>query len=153
MSFFFHDQPDKFRANPKLSDEQNEKQKAEQGEKFVKVSAAYNVLSDDKKRKVYDKYGQNGLDAMERGIDPEEAGFGNSGGGGGFGSGGFGGAPGGGGGSFHTAFTGADAFKVFEQMVSVYLCGSSCFDVLATYVSQFFLRFFAYLLLVWRNGR
>jgi DnaJ family protein B protein 4 len=89
----------------------------------VKVSAAYDVLSDEKKRKVYDKYGQNGLDAMERGIDPEEAGFGNSGGGGGFGGGGFGGAPGaGGGGSFHTTFTGADAFKMFEQMVSVCVC-------------------------------
>ena len=78
------------------------------------MSAAYDVLSDEKKRKVYDKYGQNGLDAMERGIDPEEAGFGSGAGGGG----GFGGAPGGSGGSFHTTFSGADAFKMFEQMVS-----------------------------------
>jgi DnaJ-class molecular chaperone len=116
-NFYVYDQPDKFRANPKVSEEKNEKLKAEQEEKFVKVSAAYDVLSDDKKRKVYDKYGQNGLDAMERGIDPEEAGFGSAGGG--FGSGGFGGAPGGGGGGFHTTFTGADAFKMFEQMVSV----------------------------------
>ena len=121
LFFSFYDQPDKFRANPKLSEEQNEKLKAEQEEKFVKVSAAYDVLSDEKKRKVYDKYGQNGLDAMERGIDPEEAGFGSAGGGGGGGFGGFDGAPGGGGGGggFHTTFTGADAFKMFEQMVSV----------------------------------
>ena len=71
----------------------------------MKVSAAYDVLSDEKKRSTYDTYGQNGLDALEKGMDPEEAGFG------GFGGGGFGG---GGGGSFNNA----DAFKMFEGMVS-----------------------------------
>lgn len=107
--------PDKFKPNPKYSDEKNEKLKAAQEEKFVKVSAAYDVLSDEKKRKVYDKYGQNGLDALEKGMDPEEAGFGG-GGGGGFG--GFNGFQGGGGGghSSHHTFNGGDAFKMFEQM-------------------------------------
>ena len=69
----------------------------------MKVSAAYDVLSDEKKRSTYDKYGQNGLDALEKGMDPEEAGFG-----------GFGGFGGGGGASYNNA----DAFKMFEGMVS-----------------------------------
>ncbi|KAL7447149.1 hypothetical protein ACHAXM_010586 [Skeletonema potamos] len=108
--------PDKFKPNPKYSDEKNEKLKAAQEEKFVKVSAAYDVLSDEKKRKVYDKYGQNGLDALEKGMDPEQAGFGGGGGGGG-GFGGFNGFQGGGGGhSTHHTFNGGDAFKMFEQM-------------------------------------
>lgn len=67
----------------------------------MKVSAAYDVLSDEKKRSTYDKYGQNGLDALEKGMDPEEAGFG-----------GFGGFGGGGGASYNNA----DAFKMFENM-------------------------------------
>lgn len=107
--------PDKFKPNPKFSDEKNEKLKAAHEDKFVKVSAAYDVLSDEKKRKVYDKYGQNGLDALEKGVDPEEAGFGG-GGGGGFGAG-FNGFQGGGGGhrTQHT-FNGGDAFRMFETM-------------------------------------
>ena len=92
---------------------------------FVKVSEAYSVLSDKEKRKIYDQYGKNGLDAFEKGQDPASAGFGGfngaGGGGGGFGgfggSGGFGGfgggtggfsgfrsSGGGGGGSFGGAF-------------------------------------------------
>ena len=107
--------PDKFKPNPKFTDEKNEKLKAAHEDKFVKVSAAYDVLSDEKKRKVYDKYGQNGLDALEKGVDPEEAGFGG-GGGGGF-QGGFNGFQGGGGGhrTTHT-FNGGDAFRMFETM-------------------------------------
>mmetsp|Transcript_20421 Transcript_20421/g.33624 ORF Transcript_20421/g.33624 Transcript_20421/m.33624 type:complete len:491 (+) Transcript_20421:73-1545(+) len=105
--------PDKFKPNPNFSDEKNEKLKTAHENKFVKVSAAYDVLSDEKKRKVYDKYGQNGLDALEKGMDPEEAGFGGAGGGGGGGFGGFNGFQGGG--SHHT-FNGGDAFKMFEQM-------------------------------------
>eukprot|EP00986_Skeletonema_menzelii_P002308 scaffold627_cov144-Skeletonema_menzelii.AAC.17 len=104
--------PDKFKPNPNFSDEKNEKLKTAHENKFVKVSAAYDVLSDEKKRKIYDKYGQNGLDALEKGMDPEEAGFGGAGGGGG-GFGGFNGFQGGG--SHHT-FNGGDAFKMFEQM-------------------------------------
>jgi len=82
---------------------EDEKEKAE--EKFVKVSEAYSVLSDEEKRGIYDKYGKNGLDIHEQGGDPRASGFG--GGGGGFGGGGFHG-----GGNFG----GADAFKIFEQM-------------------------------------
>lgn len=108
--------PDKFKPNPKFSDEKNEKLKAAHEDKFVKVSAAYDVLSDEKKRKVYDKYGQNGLDALEKGVDPEEAGFGG-GGGGGF-QGGFNGFQGGAGGGHRTThtFNGGDAFRMFETM-------------------------------------
>ena len=116
LALKFH--PDKFKPNPKFSDEKNEKLKAAHEEKFIKVSAAYDVLGDEKKRKVYDKYGQNGLDALERGIDPEEAGFGGQGGN--FGNfNGFPGSGGGGGGaghSTHHTFNGGDAFKMFEQM-------------------------------------
>lgn len=59
---------------------------------FVKISLAYAVLSDKKKKKIYDQYGKNGLDAFEKGQDPAAAGFGSSSGGGqGFDSQGFGG--------------------------------------------------------------
>lgn len=71
-------------------------------------------MSDDEKRKVYDKYGKNGLEALERGQDPASAGFGGGfpGGGGGFS---------GGGQQFHFqqgGFGGAgfDPFDMFEQM-------------------------------------
>jgi len=85
-------------------DKIKEDQDKEQAETiFVKVSEAYSILSDKKKREIYDKYGKNGLEAHERGQDPASAGFGFGGGGGGssggsrshgFGGGGF---PGGGG--------------------------------------------------------
>lgn len=86
-------------------DKVSEDEKEEAEEKFVKVSEAYSVLSDEEKRGIYDKYGKNGLDIHEQGGDPRASGFG--GGGGGFGGGGFHG-----GGNFG----GADAFKIFEQM-------------------------------------
>jgi len=76
------------------SDDEKVKQKSE--DIFIKVSEAYAVLSDKKKKEIYDKYGKSGLDAHEKGIDPEAAGFGSSGGGGGGGGGQFHGFPGGG---------------------------------------------------------
>ena len=80
---------------------EEEKEKAE--EIFVRVSEAYAILSDEDKRKVYDKHVKNGLDVLERGIDPDEAGFGGGFGGGGFPGGGF---QHGGGNTFHFSSSG-----------------------------------------------
>jgi len=108
---------------------------------FMKVNEAYSVLSDKEKKKIYDKYGKNGLDAFEKGQDPAASGFGGFGGGGsssggggfgggnGFGGGGFQGFGGSGfgGGSFGGAFGnnggrrsrgGFDPFSMFEDMFS-----------------------------------
>ena len=84
---------------------EDEKDSAEQA--FVKISEAYAVLSDEEKRKIYDKYGKNGLDAHEKGQDPRASGFGGSFGGGG-----------GGGQQFHFNHGGSggfDPFTMFEQ--------------------------------------
>lgn len=96
--------PDKIK-----SEDESVKQEAEQI--FIKVSEAYSVLSDETLKKIYDKYGKSGLEAHEKGIDPEEAGFG------GFPGGGF---PGGGGAhsqfNFQGGGAGFDPRKMFESM-------------------------------------
>lgn len=115
--------------HPDKIKEDDDKEKAE--EIFVKVSQAYAVLSDEEKRKIYDQYGKNGLDAFERGQDPASAGFGfggGGGGGGGFGGAGFGGGGGGGGSrTYHMNFGGPgggsaqggfDPFDIFNQFMN-----------------------------------
>mmetsp|Transcript_126520 Transcript_126520/g.366254 ORF Transcript_126520/g.366254 Transcript_126520/m.366254 type:complete len:486 (+) Transcript_126520:137-1594(+) len=103
-------------------DKVEESKREEAEKKFVQISEAYSVLSDEEKREIYDKYGKKGVEAHEAGQDPRSAGFGGFGGGGGggfqnfnFGGGGgsqhfhFGGPGGGRGGNF-------DPFSMFEEM-------------------------------------
>jgi len=54
----------------KVPEDQKEKAEA----KFLKVSEAYSVLSDKEKRDVYNKYGKEGIEAMEKGWDPKQGG-------------------------------------------------------------------------------
>jgi curved DNA-binding protein CbpA len=93
---------------------EGEREEAEK--KFIQVSEAYSVLSDDEKRNIYDKYGKIGLEAHERGADPSQFG---AGGGNPFGDG----FAGNGGTNFHFTFNGKpggpagfDPFMMFEQM-------------------------------------
>jgi DnaJ-class molecular chaperone len=90
--------------------DKNPEQQDKAQKKFQEVAVAFEVLSDKKKRDVYDKYGEKGLEALAAGVDPEQASAGGFSGGfpGGFSSGGGGGA------QFHS-FGGADASKIFEQ--------------------------------------
>ena len=74
---------------------EDEKESAEK--KFVSVAGAYAILSDEEKRRIYDKYGKKGLEAHEAGHDPEQAGFG-------------------GGGSFGGGHGGFDPFSMFNDM-------------------------------------
>lgn len=74
--------PDKFKPEPSNTEEKNEILRKKHNDRFVSIQAAYDVLSDDKKRKAYDNYGQKGLDMLAKGLDPEKQGFGNVFGGG-----------------------------------------------------------------------
>ena len=59
--------PDRNQNNPSIED------------RFKRVNSAYHVLSDEKKRKLYDRYGEAGL---REGFNPAAGGFGGFGGGG-----------------------------------------------------------------------
>jgi curved DNA-binding protein CbpA len=52
---------------------EDDKEKSE--DIFIKISEAYAILSDDDKRKVYNKHGKRGLELMERGQDPDSGNF------------------------------------------------------------------------------
>ena len=54
LSLKYH--PDKNKDNPKKAKEM-----------FIKIANAYEVLSDDEKRKIYDQYGEEGVKANEQG--------------------------------------------------------------------------------------
>jgi len=49
-------------------DKHPEENKAQAEEMFKLVSEAYNILSDDNKRQVYDKFGLEGVRANEQGV-------------------------------------------------------------------------------------
>ena len=62
LSLKYH--PDKNKDNPKKAKEM-----------FIKIANAYEVLSDEKKRKIYDQYGEEGVKANEQGGGPGGAHF------------------------------------------------------------------------------
>jgi len=93
----------------KYHPDKNTNNREEAEAKFKQVSEAYDVLSDEKKKSIYDKFGEEGL---KGGVPPEGAGgFGA----GGFPQGGAGGFPQGGGGGGAYSFSSGDASKMFEQ--------------------------------------
>ena len=62
LSLKYH--PDKNKDNPKRAKEM-----------FIKIANAYEVLSNDEKRKIYDQYGEEGVKANEQGGNPGGAHF------------------------------------------------------------------------------
>jgi DnaJ-class molecular chaperone len=94
---------DKFKADPNKSDRTNDRNRALREERFVEITDAYEVLGDEKKRRVYDKFGPHGLKMLEKGQDPESSygGYGGWGDAGGF-----------------PTFNKEDATKMFQEMVS-----------------------------------
>ena len=54
----------------KYHPDKNPNNKEEATKKFQEISEAYNILSDEEKRKIYDNYGMQGLDSGGPSIDP-----------------------------------------------------------------------------------
>mmetsp|Transcript_20563 Transcript_20563/g.55396 ORF Transcript_20563/g.55396 Transcript_20563/m.55396 type:complete len:436 (+) Transcript_20563:117-1424(+) len=67
----------------------DEKAKEKATERFMKISNAYDTLSDPEKRRVYDQFGEEGVRQKERGGDPAAGGPGGAHFRSGFGGGGF----------------------------------------------------------------
>lgn len=91
----------------KYHPDKNPDNREEAEAKFKQASEAYDVLSDEKKKKIYDQYGEEGL----------KGGMGEGGAPGGGGMGGMGGMGGGGmpGGGMHYQFSNDDASRIFAQ--------------------------------------
>ena len=68
----------------KFHPDRNKKREKWAKNQFIKVSEAYDVLGDAKKRKIYDQFGDEGIKNFEQHGDPRgQGGFGGFGGGGG----------------------------------------------------------------------
>ena len=52
--------------------DKNPNNKEQASEEFKKITEAYEILSDEKKREVYDEYGKDGINQQGMGIDPED---------------------------------------------------------------------------------
>ena len=52
--------------------DKNPNNKEEASETFKKIAEAYEILSDEKKRSVYDEHGKEGLDQNGMGVNPED---------------------------------------------------------------------------------
>eukprot|EP00796_Vickermania_ingenoplastis_P006688 gene6688-4786_t len=87
----------------KYHPDKNTDNREEAERKFKQVSEAYDVLSDEKKKKIYDQFGEEGLKGGMAEDGP-----------GGSGGAGFKGFPGGRGGTY--TFTNSDAFNIFSKM-------------------------------------
>lgn len=53
--------------------DKNPTNKAEATEMFAKINNAYSILNDSKKKDVFDKFGHDGLQMLEKGMDPSMA--------------------------------------------------------------------------------
>lgn len=104
--------PDRYmqrHAKENMTEKERESLKETADRRFKECAEAYEVLTDEKKRRIYDVHGEEGL---KGGMGGGPGGFGQGGGGGGGFSFNFGGAPGGmAGGGFHPS----NANDIFQQ--------------------------------------